>query len=316
MLLLKVACPSGLADDVVKVILANPGMGRITHAKAAEAAEELDIIQTESPEAIVDDVMTQLAAIGDWGDGDITVTQVGTTERYRFARGQAIPMAESDESIGVHQVRRMLRRLVRVDYHYVILMVMAAVIASIGLLADLPIAMVGAMAFSPDLGLLNAMGFAVLIGDGRVMVHGMRSLGFGMLLTIVTAAICTRLLVAISVVEGDPISAIGDRLRDFVSGIDGATITVALAAGAAAMVVFVAERGTAAVGVGVSITTIPAAAYIGIALSDGAWSEVWNGATVLIVNIICVVGAEVLTGIALRNHLNLTIARAEDSRSA
>jgi hypothetical protein len=40
-------------------------------------------------------------------------------------------------------------------------------------------------------------------------------------------------------------------------------------AGIAAMVVFISDRGRAAVGVGVSITTIPAAAYAGIAFADG-----------------------------------------------
>jgi len=83
----------------------------------------------------------------------------------------------------------------------------------------------------------------------------------------------------------------------------------AIAAGIAAMVVFIAERGNAAVGVGVSITTIPAAAYIGIALAERAWSDAGNAAIVLMVNIACVVGAEILTGIALRKYLNLRVVR-------
>ncbi len=82
------------------------------------------------------------------------------------------------------------------------------------------------------------------------------------------------------------------------------------------MVVFIAERGAAAVGVGVSITTIPAAAYIGIALPEGTWSAAWNGSQVLIVNILCVVGAEVLTGTLPRNRLNFRVTRPIQSRSA
>ncbi len=107
----------------------------------------------------------------------------------------------------------------------------------------------------------------------------------------------------------DALQDIPDALRDFVSVLDGFTIMVALGAGVAAMLVFISERGTTAVGVGVSITTIPAAAYIGIALAAGVWSEARNGATVLIVNIVCVLGAELLTGIILRSHVHRRVKR-------
>jgi uncharacterized hydrophobic protein (TIGR00271 family) len=202
----------------------------------------------------------------------------------------------------------MLRHLVRVDYQYVLLMMMAALIATVGLIGDLPIAIVGAMAFSPDLGRLNAMGFAILIRDSRLLLRGSRSLAVGMVIAIFLAAVGTLLLKAANATD-DPLGEIPERLRDFVSVLDGFTITVAIAAGIAAMVVFIAERGNAAVGVGVSITTIPAAAYIGIAIAEGAWSEAGNAGVVLIVNIACVVAAEVLTGIALRRYLNLRVVR-------
>ncbi len=129
-----------------------------------------------------------------------------------------------------------------------------------------------------------------------------------MVVAIILATVGTLLLKAANVTN-DPLGEIPERLRDFVSVLDGFTIIVAIAAGVAAMVVFIAERGNAAVGVGVSITTIPAAAYIGIALAERAWSDVGNAAIVLMVNIACVVGAEVLTGIALRKYLNLRVVR-------
>jgi hypothetical protein len=61
---------------------------------------------------------------------------------------------------------------------------------------------------------------------------------------------------------------------------------------------------------------IPAAAYIGIAFSQGTWSAAWNGSQVLIVNILCVVGVEVMAGTLLRNRVNLRVSRPIQSRSA
>lgn len=218
--------------------------------------------------------------------------------------GGPVTVAVSDDVLAVRQVRAMLRHRVRFDFQYAWLMMMAPLIAAIGLIADLPIAIVGAMAFSPDLGRLNAMAFALLIRDGRLFWHGTMSIAAGMTIAILLSAVGTAILVLVGATS-EPLDGIPAQLRDFVTELDGFTIMIALAAGVAAMLVFVGDRGKSAVGVGVSITTIPAAAYVGIALSAGEWSETGNAATVLIVNIICVVAAEFATGFALRRRLGL-----------
>ena len=101
----------------------------------------------------------------------------------------------------------------------------------------------------------------------------------------------------------DPLEAIPASLASLVTELDVITVTVALAAGIAAMVVFITDRGTSAVGVGVSITTIPAAAYAGIVIADGDLQSAGAALVVLIVNVICVVGAGVATGMWFRHHL-------------
>jgi uncharacterized hydrophobic protein (TIGR00271 family) len=306
MMLLKAVCPAAVADDVIEVLRETPGTGRIIRSRGTEVDGGLDVIETEIPNTTVDRLIARLAALDGWNAGDVTLTTVGEGERFQFVDGQAITIGDSEGGPGSQQVRMMLRHLVRVDYQYVLLMMMAALIATVGLIAGLPIAIIGAMAFSPDLGRLNAMGFAILIRDLRLLMRGSRSLAVGMVIAITLAAAGTILLKAVDATHS-PLSDIPPRLQDFVSVLDGFTITVAIAAGIAAMVVFMAERGNAAVGVGVSITTIPAAAYIGIAIAERAWSEAGNAATVLIVNIACVVGAEVLTGLVLRKYLKLRV---------
>ena len=62
---------------------------------------------------------------------------------------------------------------------------------------------------------------------------------------------------------------INQTLATFVSVVDPFTVMVALAAGVAAMLAFVTDQGTTAVGVAISVTTIPAAAYAGVALASG-----------------------------------------------
>lgn len=310
MLLLKAVCPAVVADDVIRVLRASPGTGRISHAGATEVSGSLDIIETEIPDSAAGRLMARLAELDGWEEGDVTLTTVGHVERFQFVNGRAIALPKLDGGQLAQPDSTTLQHLVQVDVNYVLLMMMAALIAAVGLIAGLPMAIVGAMAFSRDLGRLNVMGFAILFREVRLFLRGAGSVAVGMFVAIVFAAIATLVLEATGAAT-DPLQDIPDRLRDFVSVLDGFTIMVALGAGVAAMLVFISERGTTAVGVGVSITTIPAAAYIGIALAEGAWSDARSGAAVLIVNIVCVLGAEVLTGIILRSHVDRRVGRLQ-----
>ena len=62
------------------------------------------------------------------------------------------------------------------------------------------------------------------------------------------------------------------------------TIVVALAAGVAGMLAL-ETRASSGVGVAVSVTTIPAAAYLGVATGLGETSEAWGALGVLGANV-------------------------------
>ncbi len=65
---------------------------------------------------------------------------------------------------------------------------------------------------------------------------------------------------------------------------DYSTVLIALAAGIAAMLSF-ETRASAAVGVAISVTTIPASAYLGVALGAGGAGEALGALVVLLVNV-------------------------------
>jgi hypothetical protein len=67
--------------------------------------------------------------------------------------------------------------------------------------------------------------------------------------------------------------------------VDLSTIVIAAVAGIAAMLAF-ETRASAAVGVAISVTTIPAAAYAGVAAGLGEWDDALRGLAVLGVNLV------------------------------
>ena len=82
-----------------------------------------------------------------------------------------------------------------------------------------------------------------------------------------------------------------------------ATVGVALAAGVAGMLAF-ETRASFVVGVAISVTTIPAAAYIGVAAGLGQWRGSLGALTVLLVNLamLLLAGTATLAVQALRER--------------
>ena len=84
-------------------------------------------------------------------------------------------------------------------------------------------------------------------------------------------------------------SSLGIRLT-----VNAATVLVALAAGAAGILSFETRAGSA-VGVAISITTIPAAVFLGVAFAEGDSAAGGPAAAVLAVNVVMLVLAGTLT---------------------
>ena len=83
-------------------------------------------------------------------------------------------------------------------------------------------------------------------------------------------------------------------LTTFVTEPSLATVIVALAAGVAAML-SIERQAASAVGVAISVTTIPAAAAINVTLGLGDWDRMVGAAVVLGVNLVSLAVAGSLT---------------------
>ena len=83
------------------------------------------------------------------------------------------------------------------------------------------------------------------------------------------------------------------------TSVNAATVGVAFAAGVAGILAL-ETRTSSAVGVAISVTTIPAAAYLGVAVGVGEASKAWGALAVLGVNVAVLLVAGTLTLLAQR----------------
>jgi uncharacterized hydrophobic protein (TIGR00271 family) len=176
---------------------------------------------------------------------------------------------------------------------YLAFMLAAGVIASYGVIDDNVILIVGAMAVSPDL--------LPITGIGVGVVARLPGLAGRALLTLAVGLGVASLAAAVSTFAQDRLDLIAsgfDLQRTGVLGgltaINDETIVVALVAGVAGMLAL-ETRASSGVGVAISVTTIPASAYLGVAAGLGEFGEATGALAVLGANVLMMVLGAVAT---------------------
>jgi uncharacterized hydrophobic protein (TIGR00271 family) len=165
---------------------------------------------------------------------------------------------------------------------YLALMTVAAVVAASGVISANSILIVGAMAVSPDLLPVCATCVGIVGGHRRLAGGAFVTLVIGLTLVVAVAAGVTALLDLTGFLPDD--FEVGEKGVGSLITTDFSTVLVALAAGVAAMLAF-ETRAAAAVGVAISVTTIPASAYLGVALGAAQLDRADGAAITLLVNV-------------------------------
>jgi uncharacterized hydrophobic protein (TIGR00271 family) len=175
---------------------------------------------------------------------------------------------------------------------YLALMGVAAVLAGTGVITDNAILIVGAMAVSPDLLPICAACVGFVAGRGRLVRRALVTLVLGILLTWAVSAFVAWGLQVLGILTSD--FQINEGGLHSLGHIDYTTVLVPLAAGVAAMLSF-ETRAASAVGVAISVTTIPASALFGVSLGLGEVSISWEAAGVLGINVFLLLLSGTLT---------------------
>jgi uncharacterized hydrophobic protein (TIGR00271 family) len=165
---------------------------------------------------------------------------------------------------------------------YLAFMLVAGVIASYGVLEYNVILIVGAMALSPDLLPITAVGVGLVDRRFRLARHAFVTLVVGMAFTSAGAACSAFVQDHLDVIPAG--FDIDSTVLGSLTTVNNETIVVALAAGVAGMLAL-ETRASSGVGVAVSVTTIPAAAYFGVALGLGERGDALGALEVLGTNV-------------------------------
>lgn len=275
MLRLRLAIEEHRADLVTEALEATGGVHRIV-ALTPERAGTGVVLAADVMPSVADRVM-QLIREWEVGDSDYLLTRqevvAPNPAHGRLARSGEFAWIEVMGEARTHS--RPLGR-------YLALIAVAAVIAAIGVITDNPILIVGAMAVSPDLLPISAACVGLVGRRSALALSAGATLMLGLLLIVGVGCGLAATLHATEVIEGT--LRLGAGGLETLGTTDYSTVLVALAAGVAAMLAF-ETRAAAAVGVAISVTTIPASALLGVAIGLGDFDKASGAAVVLAVNV-------------------------------
>lgn len=173
------------------------------------------------------------------------------------------------------------RTQARIPGRYIVLMGAAGVVGAYAIINESAVLLVGAMAISPDLLPITAACTGLVLGRHRLATRGLGALLAGFFVTFLVATALTAALDLMNLLPS------GFSLGEIPAGqthVAVSTILIALAAGVAGMLA-VETRNSAAVGVAISVTTIPAVAYLGVAIGIGNGRHALSGLGVLATNV-------------------------------
>jgi uncharacterized hydrophobic protein (TIGR00271 family) len=182
----------------------------------------------------------------------------------------------------------------RLSVTYLLLISVATVIAGIGVLLHQPILIVGATVVGPEFGPLAALCVALLRWRTAVIARSTLALAVGFLTAMAVTVTSTWLLTALGLISRSMLLA--DRpMTDFIWRPDALSWVVGLLAGVAGMLSLTSNNTGPLVGVLISVTMVPAAANVAVAVAYGVADEALGSAGQLLINLCTIVLAGVLT---------------------
>ncbi|MBA9001261.1 DUF389 domain-containing protein [Thermomonospora cellulosilytica] len=314
MLHLRVIAPPGRTDEVCKVLDACLGATNVVVLPDAARRPAGDVVLADVARESANEVIAGLQALDVHRDGSIALDDIDVSISEVADRAEALAPGHGDDAVIWRQLDERTADETRLTWAFVIFLTLATQLAGIAAMIDSPILVVGAMVLGPEFGTVAAMCYGLVFRDPRRVVRALGTMAAGFALAIVITFVCALVSRWIGVIELDRLPE-SRPLTAFIYSPDRWSFIVALLAGAAGVLSVTAGKSSALVGVFISVTTVPAAGNLAVALALEHWSEITGSVLQLLVNLAGMVLAGVVTLVAQRVGWDIVQKRQTRARA-
>ena len=273
---LRIVVPSHQSGHALDLLENTPSVCNLIFLERAAHRPQGDVILCDVTREDASVIVSDLKELDIHREGSIAMEDIDSqiSEAARRAE-EAAPGLPSDAVVW-EEVESRTSENVELSASFLAFMVLAMLIAAVGILTDQLILIIGAMVVGPEFGPIAALSVAAVQRQIGLARRSFAALAVGFVLGISVAFLFTLLLDLTGLIPSD-FSQEGHPFTDFIANPDEFSLMVAFFAGMAGVLSLTSAKSGALVGVLISVTTIPAAANIGVAAALGDGEE-WVGA--------------------------------------
>jgi uncharacterized hydrophobic protein (TIGR00271 family) len=306
---LRLVVPAKTADDVLGALDRSPAVINIAQIPGSSIKPKGDLILCDVAREEVSVVVDKLCKLGLDRNGSIAIEPVESTISADARRAVLAAAGSPADAVIWEEVEARTSESAELSFSFLAFMVLAMLIAAIGILTDSQILIIGAMVVGPEFGPLAGLCIALVERRLELALRSATALAVGFPLGIAITLLAVLLLRA-SGAAPDAIAAHERPATFFIAHPSTFSVLVAIFAGIAGMLSLTTAKSGALLGVLISVTTIPAAANVGVAAAYADWSELRGALAQLGLNLACIVLAGVATLAAQRLFFARRLRRA------
>jgi uncharacterized hydrophobic protein (TIGR00271 family) len=269
---LRIVAPHDRADAAMDLLCGTDSVCNVIRLSGPATRPDGDMIMCDVAREDASVVISDLKELNLHHDGSIALEEIDTAISDWAQRAEKHARGAPADAVVWEDVESKTSEQVELSATFLTFMVLAALIAAVGIYQDSAILIVGAMVVGPEFGPIAALCVALVQRRKALAARSARALLIGFPLAILAAYVATLIFRATGIIP-DELDQSNHQLANIIASPDFLAFFVAVSAGAAGMLSLSTAKSGALIGVLISVTTIPAASNVGVTAAYRDWDN-------------------------------------------
>ena len=281
---LRISSPRELTPDVLAALQDDPAVTSLSCVRGASLEPEGDVVEADVAREAMNDVVDRLRHLGVHREGTIHIQPVVTWLSQSGHDAERRTPGSSADSVVWADVTQRAYEESELNWTYLTFMTLATLIASIAIVLDSQILVIGAMVLGPEFVAIAALGLALVRRRYSLLWYASRTLVLGFVVAITLTTLAALAGRGLGWVTHEQVTAPRPDTA-FIYTPDKWSFIVAVIAAAAGVLSLTSAKVGGLSGVFISVTTVPAAGNVALGLAFGVPYEIMGSLAQLALNI-------------------------------
>ncbi|GAA0260809.1 DUF389 domain-containing protein [Actinomadura nitritigenes] len=282
---LRAIVPPDRTEAVCAALSDCTGATNVVVLPGAARSPRGDLVQIDVARESANEVLAALRRLGIDKDGSIAMEKIDLSMSEVAERAERRAPGHGDDAVVWDEFDRQVTEGTMLTWSFIAFLALATQLAGIAALIDSPVLVVGAMVLGPEFAAIAAICYGIFRRQPGRIWQAVRALVVGFTSAIAITYVCALVSKWTGVIESDRLPA-NRPLTAFIYSPDRWSFIVALLAGAAGVLSLTAGKSSALVGVFISVTTVPAAGNLAVAMALRHGAEITGSLEQLGVNLL------------------------------